>query len=125
MDYAGLDILILDTDDSVGFGTVYYKCGKSDDFTLMFEQYQNRIDESYNCSEDIINNLAEGKMYGDECNTFLEGINQILGFWFLPPIEEEQINARDCHSFEEAIRILRANKEAQRYQVFNCIDDSH
>ena len=89
--YLELDILIVDGNGEYGLGSVRWNDNFPGDFPVecFAEMYLNRINKDYlEDAEKLIEELAEGKSYWNNCKSMLDAVNAILDFWFIEPIEE-------------------------------------
>lgn len=96
-----------------GFGYVS-PSGLADEYVSTM--YQNRLNDQLLDDGEIIDELAEGKSYGDSYDTQLEAINSILEFWFIPTLCEMPEYIPQYDSIQEAIKFVE--EDSRPYLIY-------
>lgn len=112
MSFDEFNVIVKEKDSSYGFGSVY-SSKDSGEKVWKAEKYQMRIDPQ-KTDENIYLDLERSKMCVSEFSSALEAVNDILSFWFLPPISSLPQESFD--SIKDAVFAMKDNC----YVVYGC-----
>lgn len=111
-----VEILVRD-ENGIGMGNA--RLSQDDITKYIAEMYQDRLKLEFTNDDELLETLAEGKLYiGDDNSTLVEAINSVLNFWFVAPITENKIKeVPQFNSLKEALSYFSATSQLPSTKV--------